>query len=52
MNKIKSIALAALLGVTAVSCDDVLYENVNPDVAHRNTCSLGLPVLVFQPGKL
>ena len=47
MNKIKSIALAALLGVTAVSCDDVLYENVNPDVAHRNTCSLGLPVLVF-----
>lgn len=47
MNKIKSIALAALLGVTAVSCDDVLYENVNPDVAHRNTCSLGLPVLMF-----
>ena len=47
MNKIKSIALAALLGVTAVSCDDVLYENVNPDVAHRNTCSLGLPMLVF-----
>lgn len=47
MNKIKSIALAALLGVTAVSCDDVLYENVNPDVAHRNTSSLGLPVLVF-----
>ncbi len=47
MNKIKSIALAALLGVTAVSCEDALYENVNPDVAHRNTCSLGLPVLVF-----
>lgn len=47
MNKIKSIALAALLGVSAVSCDDVLYENVNPDVAHRNTASLGLPVLVF-----
>lgn len=52
MNKIKSIALAALLGVSAVSCDDVLYENVNPDVAHRNTASLGLPVLVFYAGQV
>ncbi len=52
MNKIKSIALAALLGVTAVSCDDVLYENVNPDVAHRNTASLGLPVLVFYASQI
>lgn len=39
--------MAALVGVAMTSCDDVLVENVNPDVAHRNTCQLGLPVLVF-----
>lgn len=47
MNKIKSIALAALIGMSVSSCEDRLYENVNPDVAHRNTAELGLPVLVF-----
>lgn len=47
MNKIKALSLAALLAVTATSCDDVLYENINPDVAHKNTAELGLPVLVF-----
>ena len=51
INKIKSLALAALVGVAMTSCDDVLYENVNPDVAHRNTCELGLPVLVFYAGQ-
>lgn len=51
MNKIKSLALAALMGVAMTSCDDVLKENVNPDVAHRNTCELGLPVLVFYAGQ-
>jgi len=47
MKKIKSLALAALVGLSLSSCEDTLYENVNPDVAHRNTCELGLPVLVF-----
>ena len=47
ITKIKSLALATLMGVAMTSCDDILYENVNPDVAHRNTCELGLPVLVF-----
>ena len=47
IKTIKSLALAALVGVAMTSCEDVLYENVNPDVAHNNTCELGLPVLVF-----
>lgn len=47
INKFKTLAMAALVGVAMTSCDDVLVENVNPDVAHRNTCQLGLPVLVF-----
>lgn len=51
LNTIKSLALAALMGVAMTSCDDVLKENVNPDVAHRNTCELGLPVLVFYAGQ-
>lgn len=47
MNKIKTWALAALVGFAATGCDDTLMENVNPDAAHQNTCELGLPVLVF-----
>lgn len=47
MNKIKAISLAALIGLATVSCDDVLKDNVNHDVAHRNTAELGLPVMVF-----
>lgn len=49
MNKIKSMALAALVGLVSVTtgCDDQLKENVNRDIAHNNTCELGLPVLVF-----
>ena len=46
-NTIKTIALTALMGVTLTGCEDTLYENVNPDVAHNNTCELGLPVVVF-----
>ena len=46
-NKIKSLALAALLGFGATGCEDSLNNNVNPDMAHRNTCELGLPVVVF-----
>lgn len=47
MNKIKALALAALVGLFTTGCDDTLKENVNPDMAHKNTCELGLPVLVF-----
>ncbi len=47
MKKLKYIAMATLLGLTMSSCEDTLYENVNPDVAHNNTAELGLPVLVF-----
>lgn len=43
--------MAALMGVAMTSCDDILHENINPDVPHRNTCQLGLPVLVFYAGQ-
>ena len=47
MNKFKALALSALVAMGASSCDDTLYENVNPDAAHENTAELGLPVMVF-----
>jgi hypothetical protein len=47
MNKIKLFSLSLLLGIGASSCEDVLYENVNPDAAHTNEAKQGLPVLVF-----
>ncbi len=47
MKKIKYIALATLLGFSMSSCEDTLYDNVNPDVAHSNTAELGLPVVVL-----
>lgn len=47
MNKIKLIALSALVGLTTVSCKDVLDDNVNPDKAHVIDAKKGLPVLVF-----
>lgn len=47
MNKIKLLSLAVLMGIGASSCEDVLYENVNPDAAHENEAKQGLPVLVF-----
>ncbi|MBO5054229.1 MAG: SusD/RagB family nutrient-binding outer membrane lipoprotein [Muribaculaceae bacterium] len=47
MKKLKSIALAVLMGVSLSGCEDKLFDNVNPDVAHKNTAELGLPVLVF-----
>lgn len=47
MNKIKTWAMAALVGLFATGCDDTLMENINPDAAHNNTCELGLPVLIF-----
>ena len=52
MNKIKTWALAALVGFAATGCDDTLMENVNPDAAHSNTCELGLPVLIFYAGQI
>ena len=47
MNKIKFLALSLLLGMSLTGCEDVLKENVNPDKAHTNEVSQGLPVLVF-----
>lgn len=52
MNKIKALALAALVGMFATGCDDTLKENVNPDIAHNTTCELGLPVLVFYASQI
>ena len=47
MNKIKLLALSLLLGMSLTGCEDVLKDNVNPDKAHTNEVSQGLPVLVF-----
>ncbi len=47
MNKIKIFSLSLLLGLTMSSCEDILKDNVNPDVAHENTPALALPVIVF-----
>lgn len=47
MNKIKLIALSLLLGSVAMSCTDMLDDNVNEDKAHAITAQNGLPVLVF-----
>ncbi len=47
MNKIKSISLALLLGMSVAGCEDTLFENINPDKAHENSAELGLPVVVF-----
>lgn len=52
MNKIKAFALAALVGLATTGCDDKLKENVNPDIAHKNTAELGLPVLVFYASQI
>ena len=52
INKIKTLAVAALMGVAGVSCDDVLVDNVNPDSAHTNTAELGLPVVVFYASQI
>lgn len=47
MNKIKLISLSLLLGMATAGCEDVLYDNVNPDRAHTNEPTKGLPVLMF-----
>lgn len=52
MNKIKVIALSALVGLAGVSCNDILVENVNPDAAHENTAELGLPVIVYYASQI
>lgn len=51
-NKIATLAMTALVGLLSTGCDDTLKENVNPDVAHKNTCELGLPVLVFYASQI
>lgn len=49
MNKLKYILITALIGLSfgAVSCTDMLDENVNPDKAHSIELDSALPVLVF-----
>ncbi|MBR1882826.1 MAG: SusD/RagB family nutrient-binding outer membrane lipoprotein [Muribaculaceae bacterium] len=47
MNKIKLIALLLLTSLFTTSCNDMLDDNVNPDVAHNIDAKVGLPVLVF-----
>lgn len=47
MNKLKTISLSLLLGMSLAGCEDILDENVNPDRAHDNSVDQGLPVVVF-----
>ena len=47
MNKITKFALFLLAGMTMVSCEDKLDDNVNPDRAHSITAEVGLPTVVF-----
>lgn len=51
-NKIKALALSAIVGLAATSCNDILFDNVNPDAAHNNTAQLGLPVVVFYASQI
>ena len=52
MNKIKALSLAILTGMALTGCNDILDENVNPDVAHNNTAELGLPPVIFFANQL
>ena len=52
MNKIKLLAMSALVALAGASCSDVLVDNVNPDAAHSNTAELGLPVVVFYASQI
>ncbi len=52
INKIKLLALSAILAAAGTSCDDTLVDNVNPDAAHANTAELGLPVVVFYASQI
>ncbi len=49
---ITKILAAGALALAAVSCDDVLVDNVNPDAAHANTAERGLPVVVFYASQI
>lgn len=52
LNKIKLMAMGALLALAGTACDDTLVDNINPDAAHSNTAELGLPVLVFYSAQI
>lgn len=47
MNKLKYLLLAAIVGLGATSCEDILDDNINPDKAHAITAQNSLPVIVF-----
>lgn len=52
MKKIKYIVLALLLSLGASSCEDMLYDNVNPDKATAVTPEQILPVVVFYASQI
>lgn len=52
MKKIKYIALALLLSLGASSCEDMLYDNVNPDKSIAVTPEQILPVVVFYASQI
>lgn len=47
MNKLKTISLSLLLGMSLAGCEDILDDNVSPNEAHTNSADQGLPVVVF-----
>ena len=47
MNKLKYIFASLIVCLGAVSCTDMLDDNINPDRAHEVTMQTGLPVVVF-----
>lgn len=47
MKNIKYIALALLVILGASSCEDWLYDNVNPDKSNKVTPEEALPVIIF-----
>lgn len=52
MKKLKYIALALLLSVGVSSCEDMLYDNVNPDKSIAVTPEQILPVVVFYSSQI
>jgi len=52
MKKIKYIALALLLSLGVSSCEDMLYDNINPDKSNAVTPEQILPVVVFYASQI
>ncbi len=52
MNKIKYLALLLMVSLFAVSCEDTLGDNINPDKAHSIDAKDGLPTVVFYASQI